>query len=406
MAHELLIHDVRLADGRPADILIRDGYIAAIDAPGGGSSADRLDGKGWLALPGLVEAHTHLDKTLWGMGWHAHSAGPNLIEKIENERRVRRELGLDPERQSGRLAAQMLRMGTTHIRSHVDVDTEVGLAGIEGVMAMRERVKAAIDIQIVAFPQSGLLIRPGTLELLDQALKMGAEVIGGLDPCAVDRDPKGHLDSIFGLAEKHGRPIDIHLHEPDEMGAFSLDLIIERTRALGMQGKVMVSHAFCLGGADVARVNRLIGDLARERIAILTTAPAAFSAPPVKKCVEEGVVVCGGSDGVRDCWTPYGNGDMLERAMLIGLRNNFRRDEEIKLALDACTFGGAAALGVDKYGISAGCVADLVLVPAETPAEAVAARPNRRTVVKRGRLVVDSGHVVDADVARFSVNVE
>jgi cytosine/adenosine deaminase-related metal-dependent hydrolase len=287
----------------------------------------------------------------------------------------------------------MVKMGTTHMRSHVDVDTEVGLAGIEGVMAARERLKAIIDVEIVAFPQSGLLVRPGTLELVDRALELGAEVVGGLDPCAIDRDPKGHLDAVFGLAGKHGRPIDIHLHEPGEMGAFSLDLIIERTHALGMQGKVTVSHAFCLGMPDTAQADRLIAALAKEGIAIMTTGPSGSPAPPVRKCLDAGVVVSAGSDGVRDSWTPYGNGDMLERAMLVGLRNGFRRDEDIELALDVCTYGGARTLGLENYGLSVGCAADLLLVPGETVAEAVISRPADRTVIKRGRIVARRGEL-------------
>jgi cytosine/adenosine deaminase-related metal-dependent hydrolase len=393
MPRELVIRNVRPAGAKPANILIRDGIIAETDAADDVSGAERLDGKGMLLLPGLVEAHTHLDKTLWGMGWLEHTAGPGLIDRIENERRVRRETGIDPERQSVRLAARMLKTGTTHLRSHVDVDTEVGLAGIEGVMAARERLKAAIDVEIVAFPQSGLLVRPGTLELVDRALELGAEVVGGLDPCAIDRDPKGHLDAVFGLAGKHGRPIDIHLHEPGEMGAFSLDLIIERTHALGMQGKVTVSHAFCLGMPDTAQADRLIAALAKEGIAIMTTGPSGSPAPPVRKCLDAGVVVSAGSDGVRDSWTPYGNGDMLERAMLVGLRNGFRRDEDIELALDVCTYGGARTLGLENYGLSVGCAADLLLVPGETVAEAVISRPADRTVIKRGRIVARRGEL-------------
>lgn len=394
MPEELLIRNVRPAGGETTDVLIRDGHIAAIGTGQALAGAPEFDGGGRLLLPGLVEAHTHLDKSFWGMGWHPHTAGPSLIDKIETERRNRREFDLDASRQSGRLAAQLVRMGTSHIRSHVDVDTEVGLAGIEGVMAMRERLEAVVDIEIVAFPQSGLLLRPGTLELLDQALALGAEVVGGLDPCAVDRDPKGHLDAIFALAGKYGRPIDIHLHERGEMGAFSLDLILERTRALGMQGKVTISHAFCLGMPDVDHARRLIEDLAREQVAVLTTAPAGSPAPSVKACVEAGIVVSGGSDGVRDSWNPYGMGDMLERAMLVGLRNNFRRDEDIELALDICTYGGAKMMGIANYGLSAGCVADLVILPGENVVEAVVSRPADRTVVKRGRIVARHGELV------------
>lgn len=398
MSEELLIRNVRPAGGAATNVLIRDGRIAAVSADATSTGGAVLDAGGQLMIPGLVEAHTHLDKSFWGMGWQRHTAGPSLIEKIETERRNRRELKLDPDRQSERLASQMIRMGTTHIRSHVDVDTEVGLAGIEGVMAMRERLKDLVDIEIVAFAQSGLLIRPGTLELVDQAMALGAEVVGGLDPCAVDRDPKGHLDAIFALAQKYGRPLDIHLHERGEMGAFSMELILERTRALGMQGKVAISHAFCLGMPDVDHARRLLDDLARERVTLVTTAPAASPAPSVQACVKAGVVIAGGSDGVRDSWNPYGMGDMLERAMLVGLRNNFRRDEEVQLALDVCTYGGAKVMELADYGLDVGCVADLVILPGEAVVEAVVARPADRTVVKRGRIVARHGELVGQTV--------
>ena len=392
MTDTLLIRNVRPAGGAATDVLVRDGRIAAIGAGATGGDAT-FDAGGRLMIPGLVEAHTHLDKSFWGMGWHKHTAGPALIDKIETERRNRREFGIDADRQSGRLVAQMVKLGTTHIRSHVDVDTEVGLAGIEGVMAMRERLKDVIDVEIVAFAQSGMLIRPGTLELLDQAMAMGADVVGGLDPCTLDRDPKGHLDAIFGLAEKYGRPLDIHLHERGEVGAFSMELIIERTRALGMQGKVAISHAFCLGMPDADYVRRLIESLAKERIALVTTAPASSPAPSVMACLKAGVVISGGSDGVRDSWNPYGMGDMLERATLVGLRNNFRRDEEMELALDLCTYQGAKTMGIADYGLDVGCIADLVILPGETICEAIVERPADRTVVKRGRIVARHGEL-------------
>lgn len=390
MSDTLLIRNVRPAGGTATDVLIRDGRIAAIGAGATGGDAS-FDAGGRLMIPGLVEAHTHLDKSFWGMGWHKHTAGPALIDKIETERRNRREFGIDANRQSGRLVAQMVKLGTTHIRSHVDVDTEVGLAGIEGVMAMRERLKDVIDVEIVAFAQSGMLIRPGTLELLDQAMAMGADVVGGLDPCTLDRDPKGHLDAIFGLAETYGRPLDIHLHERGEVGAFSMELIIERTRALGMQGKVAISHAFCLGMPDADHVRRLMEDLAKERIALVTTAPASSPAPSVMACLKAGVVIAGGSDGVRDSWNPYGMGDMLERATLVGLRNNFRRDDEVELGLHVCTTGGAQVMEIADYGLAEGKIADLVIMPGQSLTDIVVTRSPKRRVIKRGKIVARDG---------------
>src|SRR5215472_18176062 len=230
MAADLIVHNVRPLGGGPTDILLLAGRIASSSTPTG---VPVIDGGGRIALPGLVEAHTHLDKSLLGLPWYRNEVGPRLIDKIENERKVRKTLPIDPRQQSERQAYLSVTHGSTFIRSHVDVDTDCGLAGIEGVMATREALAGVVDIDLVAFPQSGLLVRPGTVELLERALRLGAETVGGLDPCAIDRDPKGHVDTVFGLADKFGRGVDIHLHEPGEMGAFSMELIIDRTVALG-----------------------------------------------------------------------------------------------------------------------------------------------------------------------------
>ena len=387
-----ILEDIRLADGTPAAITIRDGRIAAIGAPPPPMPGEeRIDGGGALALPGLVEAHAHLDKTLLGMKWYRNEVGPSLVDKIDNERLQRRVLGIDPARQSARQVVLALSKGSTHIRTHVDVDTEIGLSGIEGILATRERFRDEVDMQVVAFPQSGMLVRPGTLELMEAAMRAGADVVGGLDPCAIDRDPRAHLDAVFALAQKFGAPVDIHLHEPGELGGFSMELVIERTKALGMQGRVVVSHAFCLGMADAAYVARLVDMLAEARVAIMSHGAPYRPVPSVRQLHEAGVVMCCGSDGIRDTWGPYGNADMLERAMIVGLRNNLRRDDEVELALDMVTHGGAKAMELEGYGLAAGCHADIVLVDAQAPAEAVAERPPRRLVLKRGRVVARNG---------------
>jgi cytosine/adenosine deaminase-related metal-dependent hydrolase len=387
-----ILEDIRLADGTPAAISIRDGRIAAIGAPPPPMPGEeRIDGGGALALPGLVEAHAHLDKTLLGMKWYRNEVGPSLVDKIDNERLQRRVLGIDPARQSARQVVLALSKGSTHIRTHVDVDTEIGLSGIEGILATRERFRDEVDMQVVAFPQSGMLVRPGTLELMEAAMRAGADVVGGLDPCAIDRDPRAHLDAVFALAQKFGAPVDIHLHEPGELGGFSMELVIERTKALGMQGRVVVSHAFCLGMADAAYVARLVESLAEARVAIMSHGAPYRPVPSVRQLHEAGVVMCCGSDGIRDTWGPYGNADMLERAMIVGLRNNLRRDDEVELALDMVTHGGARAMELEGYGLAAGCHADIVLVDAQAPAEAVAERPPRRLVLKRGRVVARDG---------------
>lgn len=391
-----MIRGARPWGGEIADMAIRDGRIAEIGqglvaAPGD----EVIDAQACLVIPGLVDAHAHIDKTLWGTPWHPHQAGPSLMDKINNERQVLSGLGLSPEVQSGRLLRRLIGCGTTHVRTHVDVGPDVGLNHLHGVQAMREKHQDWIDIDIVAFPQTGVMIRPGTLELLDAAVRDGAEVIGGLDPVGVDRDPKGQLDGLFAIANKHGCGIDIHLHDRGDLGAVTVEMIAERTRSLGLGGKVCISHAFCLGSVEPARLESLITLLLDNDIAIMTHAPAGPTPfPPIRLLHERGVRLFSGSDGIRDTWSPLNNGDMLERAFLLAYRSGFRDDPGIEIALRMATYGGAQVMGASHYGLSVGSFADLVLVQAETAAEAVAYHPVRRLVLKRGRIVARDGHAL------------
>jgi cytosine deaminase len=385
-----LIRGVRPMGGAAADILVEGGRIAAI-GPGLAAPRDTAveDGRGLLALPAFVEGHAHLDKTLWGMGWWRNEVGPRLIDRIDTERRERGRLDLDPARQGERLAREFLARGTTRIRTHADIDTEIGTRHVDALVALRERMRGTVDIQVVAFPQSGLLVRPGTAELMEHALREGADLVGGIDPSGIDRDPKGHLDAVFGMAERHAKPVDIHLHEAGELGAFAIELILERTRALGLGGRVTVSHAFCL--ADAARAPALMADMAEAGIAIATTAPPSRPVPPVRAARAAGIAVFAGNDGIRDTWTPFNMPDMLQRAMIVGLRNDLRRDDELMMAFHMVAGWAAEACGFERCALAPGERADLVLLEAENALEAVVAAPPRRLVMSHGRVVARDG---------------
>ncbi|NRQ36867.1 amidohydrolase family protein [Nonomuraea sp. NN258] len=380
--------DVLLRGGRPwgfegvADVLVRDGLIERV-GPGVEAPGTRvIDLGGQLVLPGLVEAHCHLDKTLHGGPWVPHSAGDTLAGRIGNDLARRAELGVPSVERIGALLARMSAYGTTHVRTHTDIDPLVGLRGVE---AVREAAASSpVDVRQVAFPQHGLLTNPGTAELLEEALKNGVEAVGGLDPAGVDRDPVRHLDLVFGLAERYGAHLDLHLHDGGTLGAWELELIIERTAALGLGGRVTVSHAYALGQVDQAHQRRLAEGLATAGVAIVTAAVYDFPVPPVKLLRAAGVTVACGHDGIRDLWGPYGSGDMLERAMHVAYRSTFRADGDIELALEAATYGGARALGLGGYGLAPGDRADLVALPASNPAEAVVAHPARTLVMKNG----------------------
>jgi cytosine deaminase len=388
----LLLRNVR-PPGEPAvDVLVRGGAIAAIGRDLRADPAAPVEeGGGALLLPGLVESHAHLDKTLWGLPWYVNEVGPRLQDRIGNERRFRAESGHDAGAQSLALARAYLAQGTTRVRTHVDVDTDAGLRHLHGVLATREALRGVMELQVVAFPQSGLLMRPGTAELLDEALRLGADVLGGLDPQAVDGDRAASLDRLAGLAQRHGKPLDVHLHEGGEEGAATLDALLDRVAGLGLAGRVAISHCFCLGDVDAVRRGQLLERMARLEVAVITTGTASRPVPPLLACRAAGVRVAGGNDGIRDTWTPYGRPDMLERAMLIGLRNNLRRDDELALALETVTGAGARSAALRAYGLTPGCRADFVLVDAENVQEAVVTRPTRELVVSRGRIVARKG---------------
>lgn len=387
---DLVLRNVRLGKTL-TDVGISGGRIAAI-APGldaAGAAVEQCAEA--VLLPGLVEAHTHLDKTLLGMDWVENKVAPDIRAKIDNERVMKSVVGLDPALQSARQVVMSIAKGSTAIRSHVDIDTEHGLAGFEGVAATRSRYADAIDLQIVAFPQSGMMIRKGTVELMDEALRQGADVVGGLDPCAIDRDPKGHLDVVFDLAVKHAKPIDIHLHEPAELGMFTFGMILDRTRAHGLAGKVTVSHAFSLGANDYLGISRLLDQIAAAGVHLMSTGPSMVPVPPLIRALDAGITVCSGTDGMRDFWNPYGNADMLERAQVLAQRNNLSQDIEIERSVDVCTHGGAKVMGLPDYGVAVGNFADLVLVEGRNVVEAVVTLPPRKLVLKRGRVVARDG---------------
>lgn len=391
---DLVLDNVRLPDGAVRSIGIGGGRIVALASPGAASleACARHDLGGALVLPGFVDGHNHLDTTFLGDIWRPHqpcSAGFDVGERLAIQKDWLARGAPLADRASALIERSVSR-GTTHMRTHVEIDTDVGLAHLEGIVALRERYRDAISIQIVGLAR-GLLTRPGTRELLDEALSQGADVVGGLDPAGFEGDIEAHLEIVFALAERHGKGIDLHLHDGGQLGLLTLERMASRTRAAGLEGRVVASHAYALGEVPREAMLRTAEHLAAAGVAIMTNAPGHHPFPPVLALREAGVTVFAGNDDIRDAWWPYGDGDMLERAMMIGYRSGFNTDDELKFAFDMVTQVPASVLGLADYGLGIGCLADLVVVDADHAPMAVVARPVRREVYKAGRLIAQNG---------------
>ena len=382
-----------LPGGSTHDIEVAGGRIAALlPASTGAAGRTDVDLGGALVLPPLVDGHIHLDKTLLGLPWLPNQAAGNRVaDRIEAERKVRAARTVPESVTGANLVRQVVASGTLHMRCHVDIDNQLGLRNLHEILKVREQFRDLVTIEIVAFPQSGILRSPGTAELLDAAIAAGADLLGGLDPVGIDGDLDGHLDPIFAIAQRRGVGIDLHLHDGGEGGISQMRAIADRTQAAGLQGKVAISHAFALGSVPVDLAARTADRLAETGIAIMSHGPGGATIPPLALLREHGVTVFGGSDNIRDAWSPFGNGDMLQRAMMIAYRANFRHDAELAVAFDMVTAAAAQVLGIAPYGIAEGGPADFVAVQAETLAEAVAAHPRRKLVVKAGKVVAKDG---------------
>ena len=382
------------ADGNPLNLAVREGRLAAIGPERPViDGAEVVDLAGHLVLPGFVDGHIHLDKSFVGDRWRPHRHVTSLRERLAIEKQELASAGPIVERADA-LIRQAASFGTIAMRSHVDVDATTGLTNLHAVMEAREKWRGVVDIELVAFPQAGVVSCPGTAEVLDAAAREGAQVVGGIDPTTLDGDADGQLDIVFGIAEKRGVKIDIHLHEPGQQGIDQLHRIAGRTRASGLNGRVSVSHAYGLGDVAPEVVDRIAAALAEAGVSIMTNAPGDRAFPPILQLRAAGVRVFTGNDNIQDAWWPYGNGDMLQRAMLVGYRSGFYTDEELGVALHMATEAGAAVLGKGDYGLKVGNEATFVVVKAPNAAAAVAAVPAERAIVRSGQFWGDSSRLL------------
>lgn len=386
------------------DIAVESGRITWLGERYRGPAHTEWDCTGNVVLPGLIEPHLHLDKAL------LDAEKPNVAGTLAGAIAVTGELKRSFTRESVRRRAirvleQAVTNGTTLIRAQPDIDPIVGLLSFEVMLELREEYADVIDLQVVAFPQEGILQAPGTRDLLVEALRRGADVIGGCSYNEVSLvDCRRHVDIVFSLAEEFGVPVDIHADfaDDDSDPRFGLaGYIAEKTKQAGMTGRVTLGHMTSLAGIPADRRKKVIAELADAGVAVVVLPATDMhlggrsddvnvrrGVAPVRELLNGGVRTGLSSNNVRNGFTPFGNADVLDIALFLAQVGHFGSPDDLQRLVDMATVGAADIVGVaNDHGVRVGANADLVVLAAPTPQEALLSRSPRRAVLKRGRVV-------------------
>lgn len=398
---DLLLENVTLRDGSLTDIGIREDRIAAVGSLAGATATRAIDGEQRVVLPGLVEAHTHLDKALTIA--EVENQSGTLYEALTCIEHVHRAATRETIMERALRAARLfVAAGTTTLRTHVDITPSIGLTSAEALLAVRESLRGFLDVQLVALschltgPDG-----PRMRTLMEEAMRLGFDAIGGAP--VLDHNPQEHIDFVFDLAQRYDRPVDLHIDESDAPGDFCLPYLADKTRATAYGGRVMAGHCCSLAAVDEATAHATIDRVRAAGISIVTLPSANLylqgrgdlgrvrrGITRVREFREAGVPVCCGSDNVQDPFNPFGRGDLLLVANLFAHVGHLGSPAEQAYAIDAITHTPACALGLRDYGIQPGYAADLVVLDTHQPRAILAEVPARRLVIKRGSIVAET----------------
>ncbi len=401
----LLIRNVNLSDGRRGvDVLVQDGLIAAIGAmlpaPEGTSS---VDGQGQLLSPPFVDAHFHMDATL-SYGLPRVNQSGTLLEGIALWGELKPQLTQDAlVERALRYCDWAVAKGLLAIRSHVDV-CDNRLLAVEALLHVKHQVKPYLDLQLVAFPQDGLLRSPSALANLKRALALGVDVIGGIPH--FERTMAEGAESVrllCELAAERGLPVDMHCDESDDPHSRHIETLAFQTQRLGLQGRVTGSHLTSMHSMDNYYVSKLLPLVAEAQVHAVANPlinitlqgrhdsyPKRRGMTRVPELMAAGVNVAFGHDCVMDPWYSLGSADMLEVAQM-GLHvAQMTSQAQMRACFDAVTVNAAKVLGLNGYGIAVGHPADLVLLQAVDTIEAIRLRAQRLAVWRRGQLLAQT----------------
>jgi cytosine/creatinine deaminase len=401
--HDILIKNVRpWGHGEPCDLAIDGGRF--VEAEKHNRAHTTLDARGAMAIPSFVEPHIHLDKALINRDVRQNLTG-TLSEAIEIIwERKRNYTNEDIVTRASEVIDLAVQNGITRLRSHADVDMIGGLKPLQGLISARDRYKGLIDIQIVAFPQEGILKNPGTEQLLEKALELGADAIGGM-PFNENSpmDSWRHIEIAFALARKFNVPVDMHVDETDDPGARTLEMLADQTITNGWQGRVNAGHTCALAAyphgyaatvirkvkeADINMITLPVTNLVLQ--GRLDVEPRRRGITRVKELLQAGVNVTFGQDCVRDTFYPFGRADLLEVAAITAHAAQMTLPHEIETVFDMCTRNAARACNLANYDLTPGTAADVVVLDARTPTEAIVMHADCLFVIKGGRLLAET----------------
>ncbi|GAB6926531.1 amidohydrolase family protein [Paenibacillus sp. JCM 10914] len=367
---------VRIENGVFAEIR------AADDAPD--TTLPTRDAQGDLLLPSLRDMHIHLDKTYYGGPWKAPVRMSNgIFSRIEEEQKLLPQLLPTAKQRAEGLMELLIRYGSTHIRAHCNVDPVIGLQNLEATLQVVEAYREKAYVELVAFPQHGLL-RSQSVSLVREALRNGATIVGGLDPATVDENMEKSLNATMELAVEGNAGIDIHLHEPSHIGLNTVKRLADLTEEAGWQGRVALSHAFTFADVSSSEVEEVAARLAHLGISVVSSLSLSRTIP-IPQLQRLGVNVSLGQDSITDHWSPFGNGDNLDKVGTLAERFNLWDERSLGQTLGYVT-GGITPLDPDgQYAWpQVGDAANALLVKASCSAEAVARRSQRSVVLYKG----------------------
>lgn len=373
------------------------GTIAAIVPSGQVSgtelSGQAIDAEGLLYLPALSDHHIHLDKHFLGEPWKPLQPFITLEGQLRFEKSKLAELPTSAAERARRLIELLLSHGTTSIRTHIDIDPGIGIQHLEDILQIREQYSDRMDIEIVAFPQQGLL-RSDSVLIMKEALRAGADLVGGVDPAGLDRQLERSLEAMFELSSEFDAGVDLHLHDSSHLGLYTVDRFIDLTEQAGKQGRTAVSHAYGLGQVSEAESLELAHRLRAQDVAIITSVPIDRPMPRVDQLLAAGVRVGVGCDNILDAWSPFGNGDLLARGSRLAEKLGWTLDESLLKIYPLIAKGALVPKAGDR--------ADFILVNAMNAQHAIASVPKREAVFTRGRLVggtwLNTGSAIPANL--------